>query len=48
MYQYQCPYNQIDEVNMVSPNSLKRYVSVLVVELALGGSALNKAKEGDM
>ena len=38
-----CLYNQIDEVAMVSPMSIKRSVSVSVEELALDGSASNKA-----
>ena len=32
-------HNQIDEVDMVSPMSLKRVVSVSVVELPSGGFA---------
>ena len=36
-------YNQIDEVDSVSTMSLKRCVSVSVVQLAFGGSATNVA-----
>ena len=42
------PYKKIYEGDMVSPTSLKIYVSLLVLEFAVGGSAINKAKEGDM
>ena len=38
-----CLYNKLDEVDTVSPMSLKRCVSVAVVELSLGGSATNVA-----
>ena len=38
-----CLYNKLDEVDTVSPMSLKRCVSVAVVELSLGGSATNGA-----
>ena len=38
-----CIYNQIEKVDRVSPLSLKGWVSVSVVELALCGSATNGA-----
>ena len=38
-----CLYDQVDEVDMGSPMSLKRCVSVSVVELHRGGSAANGA-----
>ena len=36
-------YNQDDKVDQLSPMSLNAFVSVSVMELALGGSATNRA-----
>ena len=41
----ECLLDQIDEVHMVSSMSNKSCVSVSVVELALGGSATNRATQ---
>ena len=38
-----CLYGQIDEVDMVSPMSLKKFVSLAVVELGSFESATNGA-----
>ena len=44
----ECPYNQIDEIDMVSPLSLKICVSVSVLVLVLGGSANNGMNQSSL